>query len=211
MHAASGAIVSACVDRRSTPAIEISRSSPASGEDLLVQQRVAGVGAEHLGSQLLGTDRGQDPDHHHVRADRPRPLLGGVEARPRVALEIGEHVAVEQPRRDVDLHVELPEFGLERRVGDRLQRGGVDQRRLARVVGEVQLDLEPERPRLRVEPRLGQHPREHVEVRPHLHAVALPVLAAEGSCSYLLAHEAIIPCRAPALQLRRRDLGTFDQ
>jgi hypothetical protein len=40
----------------------------ASGEDLLVEQRVPRVGAEGLSVQVLGADRGQDPDDHHVRA-----------------------------------------------------------------------------------------------------------------------------------------------
>ena len=45
-----------------------------------------------------------------------------------LALELGEHLALEQPRRHVDLDVELPQLGLERRIGDRLERGRVDQR-----------------------------------------------------------------------------------
>ena len=57
---------------------------------------------------------------------RAGSLLGVVEARARVALQIGEHAAAEQPRGDVDLEVELPELGLEARVGDRLEHGGVD-------------------------------------------------------------------------------------
>ena len=137
-------------------------------------------------------DRRQDPDDHHVRADRPRLALGVVEARPGVPLELRKHPALEQARRHVDLDVELAELGLERRVGDRLERGRVDQRGVAGVVGQVELDFEPERSPLGVKPRLGQHPGEHVEVRPHLHAVALSILATEGSGCNLLAHGAII-------------------
>ena len=47
------------------------------------------------------------------------------------------------------------------------------------VVGEVELDLQPDRALLGVEPRLAQHPREHVEVALDLVAVALAVLAGE--------------------------------
>ena len=64
-------------------------------EDLLVEQRVARVRAEHVGPEMFGRDRRQDPDDHHVRADRARALLGVVEARPRVALELREDVTLE--------------------------------------------------------------------------------------------------------------------
>jgi hypothetical protein len=48
------------------------------GEDLLVEQRVARVGAEALSVEMLRCDRRQDPDDHHVRADRPRMFLGVI-------------------------------------------------------------------------------------------------------------------------------------
>jgi hypothetical protein len=40
---------------------------PARGEDLLVEQLVARVGAEALAVEQLLGERRQDPDHHHVR------------------------------------------------------------------------------------------------------------------------------------------------
>ena len=123
-------------------------------------------------------------------------VLGVVEAGAGVALELGEHGALEQPRRDVDLDVELPELGLEARVGDRLERGRVDQRRIAGVVGQVELDLQPERAPLGMKPRLGEHPGEHVETGADLTAVALAVLAAEGPGGDLLAHAHSIRERA---------------
>ena len=95
-------------------------------------------------------------------------------------------------------------------IGDRLERGGVDQRRVAGVVGQVELDLEAERAPLRMEARLGEHPGEHVQTRPDLQSVALAVLAAEGPGGDLLAHEGDYPCRAPALQLPGGDLGALD-
>ena len=188
VQAASGAIVSAWVARRSTPADRDLEILAPRGEDLLVEQRVAGVGAEHLGPQMLGVDRRQDPDDHHVRADRAGPLLRVVETGPRVALELGEHGALQQPRLDVDLDVELPELGLEAWVGDRLERGGVDQGRLARVVRQVELDLQPERAALGVKARFREHPGEHVETGPDLTSVTLAILAAEGPGGDLLAH-----------------------
>ena len=95
--------------------------------------------------------------------DRARPLLGVVEAAPGVAFQVAEDAAAQQPRRDVDLDVELAKLGLEARVGDRLQRGGVDQRGIALVVGQVELDLEAERSALGVKARFGQHPGEDVQ------------------------------------------------
>src|SRR5947209_4559382 len=83
VHAASGAIVSAWVERRSTPVIEIPKSSP--------------------------------------RAANPCSFS-------------------------------LAELGLEVRVRDRVKRRGVYQRRLAAVIGQVQLDLEPEGAALRMKP-----------------------------------------------------------
>jgi hypothetical protein len=69
----------------------------------------------------------------------------------------------ELPRRDVDLDVELPELGLEVRIGDRLEDRGVGQRGPAVVVGQVELDLEAERSARRLEALVGQHPREDVQ------------------------------------------------
>ena len=89
---------------------------------------------------------------------------------------------------DVDLDVELPELGLEVRVGDRLQRLGVLQRRVAGLVDEVELDLEPGHRVVGVEARLAQHPGEHVEVAAHLLPVARAVSAGELLSFDLFAH-----------------------
>ena len=161
---------------------------PARGEDLLVQDRVAGVGGERPGVQVLGAQRRQDAHQHHVRTDRVRLVLGGVEARADGRLELVEHLAVEQPRRQVDLHVELRELGLERVVGDPLQHLGVGEGRIAGLVGQVELDLQPDRPPLGFEARLAQHPREDVEVPLDLVAVPAPILAAEDGRGDVLAH-----------------------
>ena len=115
-------------------------------------------------------------------------VLGRVEARAHLLLELGEHRRREQPRRDVDLDVELRELGREVGVGDALEHVGVEQRRVARLVGQVELDLEPHRAPLGVEARLREHAREHVEARAHLLAVALAVLAAEDRGGDVLAH-----------------------
>ena len=166
---------------------------PARGEDLLVEQLVARILAEAVRGQVLLGDRRQDPDEHHVGADRARVLLGAVEARPHLAFELGEHPILEQAGRDVDLDVELAQLGLEVGVGDRLEGLGVDHGRVAGVVGEVELDLEPHRAPLGVEARFAEHAREHVEARAHFLAVALPVLARKDLRRYFLAHELSLP------------------
>ena len=94
---------------------------------------------------------------------------------------------------EVDLDVELAELGLEVGVGDRLERRGVDHRRVAGLVGEVELDLEPERAPLGVEAGLGEQAREDVEAGAHLLPVALAILAAENPGRDFLAHGPIIP------------------
>ena len=66
----------------------------------------------------------------------------------------------------------------------------VRERRIAGLVGEVELDLEADRAAVGVEARLGEHPREDVEAAAHLLAIALAVLAAEDLRFDLLAHEA---------------------
>ena len=123
------------------------------------------------------------------------PLLGLV-GLPLSLLELAEHASVQHPRH-VDLHVELAELGLEVRFGDRLERAGVDHRRVALLVGEVELDLEADGASLGVEARLAEHSREHVEAGAHLLAVALAVLAREDGGGYFLPHALSLP-RPPA-------------
>src|SRR5439155_23968753 len=108
-------------------------------------------------------------------------------------LEVAEDATAEQSRCNVDLDVELRELGLEVRVADRLEHARVDERRVARLVGEVELDLQPERAPLVLEARLRQHAREDVEARPDLLPVTLPVLAAEGARGDLLPHARSVP------------------
>ena len=71
--------------------------------------------------------------------------------------------------------------------------GALHEGRVARVVGQVQLDLEPERALLGIEARLPEHAREHVEAGAHLRAVALPVLTAEYPGGDFLSHVPRLP------------------
>jgi hypothetical protein len=124
----------------------------------------------------------------------PRPghraglVLGIIEAGAGVAFQLREDLAPQQSRGHVDLHVELPQLGLEAGVGDRLKGSGVDQRRIPGVVGEVELYLEPKRSALRVKPGLREHAGKHVQACPDLAAVALTVLSGERVGGNLLTH-----------------------
>ena len=60
-------------------------------------------------------------------------------------------------------------------------------------VDQVELDLHSRHGFVELEPLLAQHPREHVEAAVHLVAIALAVLAGEGSAAYLLAHRPTLP------------------
>ena len=163
---------------------------PAGGEDLLVEERVARVGAQHRAVEQRLAERRQDADHQQPRVRLLRALLGVVEARPHRRLELAEHAVGEAARRDVDLDVELGQLGLPVRVGDHLQHVLVGQRRVAGLLGDVELDLEPDRAAVGVEPRLGEHAREHVETPLDLLAVALAVFSGEDPGGDLVPHSA---------------------
>jgi hypothetical protein len=137
---------------------------------------------------MLLPDRRQDADDHHVRTHRPRALLGAVEAAADGRLQLGEDVSLERAGRHVDLDVELTDLGLEVRVGNCLQRAHVGHRRIAGLVGQVQLDLEAERAQIGVEARLAEHAREDVETRPDLLPISLAVLAGIDRRGNLLSH-----------------------
>ena len=160
----------------------------ASVEDLLAEQLVARVGADAVRGHVVRGQRRQDPDHHQVRADLGRLGLGAVEVAAQQLLELLEPALTELDRRHVDLDVEQAELGLEGGVGDGRQRLGVLQRRVAVLVDQVELDLEPGHRVVGVEPRLAQHPGEHVETAPDLLAVARPVGPGELLCLHLFAH-----------------------
>lgn len=149
------------------------------GEDLVVEQPVAGVLRQRPLADVLLPQRGQDPDHDQMRADRAGAFLGVIERGTDLGLP-GVRSALGQPAgRDVDLQIEAAQLGGPGRVRDRLQDVVVAHRGLGLVVDEVQLDLQPHLRPLGLEPRLAQHLREHVEVLLHLDPVPAAVLAGE--------------------------------
>ena len=169
----------------------------AGGEDLLGQQLVARVGAQARGVHVsLGEGR-QDADHHLVGADLGGLLLGVVERAPQALLERRQPTLAQLGRREVDLDVELAELGLEVGVGDRLEHLGVLQRRVAGLVDEVELHLQPGHRVVGVEARVAQHPREHVEVATHLLPVPRAVRPAELLLVDLFSHARTLVTRPP--------------
>ena len=130
VQAASGAMESAVTRSRSGPLMSRTMSSPAGGEDLVAEQLVAGVVAEHGRVEVLVAERRQDADHHQVAADVLGRLLGCVEAVAHALGERGDALLGEPLGRDVDLEVELPELGLEVRVAELLEDLHVEHRRL---------------------------------------------------------------------------------
>jgi hypothetical protein len=64
----------------------------------------------------------------------------------------------------------------------------VGHRRVAGLLGDVELDLESDRAAVAVEPRFGQQARKHVEAPLDLLAVTLAVLAREDGGGYLVPH-----------------------
>ena len=157
-------------------------------QDLLAEQLVARVGAQAVGGHVPVGEGRQDADHHEVRTDLGRLGLGVVEAAAQHLLEGAQPTLAEPGRRDVDLDVELAELGLERRVGDRGQRLGALERRVAVLVDEVELDLEPGHRVVGVEAGLAQHPGEHVEAAADLLPVGGAVGPGELLCVHLFAH-----------------------
>ena len=140
----------------------------AGGEDLLVEQRVAGVLADAGQRHVLGPQRRQDADHRQLAADLRRALLRVVQGAAYRLLEGAQPVVRQRPRSDVDLDVELAQLGDELGVGDRLQHLGVAHGRLAVAVDQIELDLQAGHRSVEVERRLGQHAGQRVETGPHL-------------------------------------------
>ena len=182
----------------------------ARGEDLLVDQRVARVGGDRLGGDVLGVEGRQRADHDDVRPDRPGALLGLVEAVPQLRLELRGGRAGQRRRAHVHLDVELAHLGLEDLVGDRGEDLLVAHRRVLLGVDQVELDLHAGQRPLEVELRLVEHPAEHVQAAPQLLPVAQAVPAGERPGLDLFAHAGRLPSvpRCAVRLARNRLVGT---
>ena len=192
LHAGAGGLGGDRVDVGEQPVGALDRDPhllAAGREDLLVQQPVARVGRHGVLADVALPQRGQDADHHQVAAGLAGPGLGVPQAAPHAALELGQGVAGQRPRRDVDLQVELAELAGPARVGDRAEHLGVLQRGQANFVDQVQLDLQADLARLDVKPGFPQHPREYVQAATDLLPVGTPVLLAHGDRRDIPAHQ----------------------
>ena len=174
-------IVSETICSRSTPSMTISRSSPRAAKICWSSSEYRGFSLTLSRVTWSGISVGRMPIDHQLGADGLGPRVGVVQRLADRLLERAEPALGQPAGGDVDLDVEPAQLGLERRVGDRRQHLGVAHRRLAVVVDQVELDLQPGHRPLEVEARLGQHPGQHVQTLAHLLPVPFTVLPGELS------------------------------
>ena len=167
-------------------------------EDLLAEQPVARIRGDPALREMAFIERRQHPDHR-----QPAPGAAGfavrvVQRRAEFPFQRLDMRAAEGARRDVDLDVELPELGLERRIGDGLQRLFVRHRRIPGGIHEVELDLQAE-PRLGdVELPVREHRRKRVQTPPRLGSEKSAILPRESPCVDAVAHEQTLLRRGDA-------------
>ncbi len=102
--------------------------------------------------EVFGLQGREHPDHDEVVVRAGGAFLRTVERRPQRLLQRDRVIDGERSGRDVDLDVELSEFGLiVGGVGDRLEDGGVGHGRTHLLVDEIEFDLHTEQ-RLRWAP-----------------------------------------------------------
>ena len=145
----------------------------AAGQDLTVQQRVAGVGRHPPLVEVIRSQRGQDTDHHQTHPGGVGGIVGGVEAGAQFAFKSQGFIVGQRPGWDVDLDVVLAEFGLESRIVDMRQHRLVSHRRIDIVVDEVELEFQAHRGGTRSEAVAGQHLRQRLQAPLGLVPVAL--------------------------------------
>src|SRR5947209_14546640 len=94
-------------------------------------------------------------------------------------------------RCDVDLEVELADLGLEVGVGDRFERLRVDHGRMPGLVGQVELDLQPDGAPLGIELVVGEHLSKDLEAALDLLAVTPALLTSEVRSGDRVAHSGL--------------------
>ena len=169
-------------------------------EDLLVDHLVPRVRGQDALVQVALLQRRQDADHDEVVADAARLGVRVVQAAADLLLQACQGIAVEPPRRHVDLEVELAEFGRPGRVGDGVEHVGVLHGRSPVVVHQVQLDLQAHLCRVGLEQALAQHPGEHLQRALELVPVLPPVLATDLD-------RLNVPAHAASAQVKGDDCG----
>ena len=144
---------------------------------------------------MLRSQRRQHADHDDVRTDGTRALLGIVEARSQLRFEFHGRRADQAARPNVDLDIELPEFGLKVLVRDHREHLGVAHRRILLGVDEIELDLQAGQRTFEIEPGLGEHAGEHVQTASHLGPILSPILSSEVPALDVLTHDRHLPPR----------------
>ena len=160
----------------------------AGGEDGVVECLVAHRRTHPTPGEMVGHQRGQDADHHDVRAVGAGLGLGGVETGPDLRLQLQRRAAGQWPRRHIEFDVVCAQFGLIGRIGDRRQDLLVRHRGLVVGVDEVALDLHTGHGPVEVETGLREHCFEHIQAELHLAAVLLPMRPAVTGLLDLFAH-----------------------
>ena len=133
---------------------------------------------------------GRMPTMASRAAHIPRPLVRVLQAGQQLRFQLVQGVTAQRPRRDIDLDVEPAELRGPGRVPDRVQHIRAAHRRRARIVHQVDLNLETHLPGGGLEPRIAQHPREHVQALTYLFPVAAAVLLADRDRWNVPAHSA---------------------
>jgi hypothetical protein len=158
-------------------------------DDLFVENAVARVGRQVIQDRMVDGEGRQDADQDQPRVMLDRLFVGSAEHLQQLLLVGQEAVARDEPWWDVELQVELAQFGLEARLGEVGQDAGVTHGRIeVGAAGQIDLDLQTGHRRVCVEGEVVQHEREGVEAPAHLLPVTHPVGAAEGEFGDVLAH-----------------------
>ena len=167
-------------------------------EDLLAEQVVARIRRQPLPREVVLVEGGQHADHGEAAPRPARLLVGRVERRAQGVLQLGDAVSPDRAGLDIDLDVELTQLGLERRVGNRGERGGVRHRRVARLVDEVELDLQAQPGFCDLELPVGEHHRQRVEAARRLLPEQSAVLTGERPFVDMVSHGQTVLARGVA-------------
>jgi hypothetical protein len=158
---------------------------------LLVEQVVPGVGRHRLPGGVPLAQRRQDPDHGQPGAGAPGPPVRVGDAVGQVAFQPAQRLVRQRAGGQVDLQVELPQFGRPVPGADRVEHLRAALTHVTRAIDQIELGLEPDLLRCFLEPGILQHPGEDIQATPDLVPVAPPVVLADDDRGNILAHAAL--------------------
>jgi len=108
-----------------------------------------------------------------------------------IAFQPAQRILGQRAGGQVDLQVELPQLGRPVRVADRGEHLCAPQAGIARLIDQVELDLEPDLLRGLLESRILQHPGKDIQAPADLVPVASPVVLADDDRGNVPAHAAL--------------------